>query len=172
MSYVTKSISLTEITKRIKSVGAGWKAHATREGTLRAETQAIGVQCLIQLDQDNPNYDAIGRHIKAVGAETVNGKALILWVEAFSPTYMNFEGKTFIGCKKDKSDTAVVLNIALAEDTNYWEFKVAPAAKDLAFFQDADAKLLARAQKALNAPEYATLLAGRRVNSQVVSLAA
>ncbi len=170
MSYTTKAITVALLATGIASLTTGWKAHATREGTLKQQTQDMGVQALIQLDQEHPNYDYLGRVIKSVGANTKNGKALIKWAEAHAPVYMNYDGKTFIGCKKDRSEDARSLNIAVAETVMYWEYKEPVKVHDLAYFDDRDEKAMKAARKDLNDEDYTAYCAHRRERSATLAV--
>lgn len=119
MSYITRPISSGELGKKIKSI-------ATRSKTLDIDTQACLIQSLIQFEQHG-NIDFASKIIKAMG-KSQRANAAVTYLQSHAPLRAEYVGRTFKGFKKDKSDTAVPLNITQAEQVNFWDFTTeAPA---------------------------------------------
>ena len=113
MSYTTKAIKGKDLAKAIKSI-------ASRGRNLDRDTQICLIQSLIQI-AEHSNFDYASKTIVAMG-RSQKGKAAVAYILAHSPSRAVYKSKTFTGFKKDKSDSAVTINVAGAEQVDFWNY--------------------------------------------------
>jgi hypothetical protein len=178
MSYVTKPVTGTQLTKLINSIGKD-------SATMRDRIQSAIIQCLIQVEKDN--FDHATKLVNALTNTGINKSHITAYILAHSPSRLVTveKGKLAKKFKKDKpifnsatgieTHTPIALNIVGAEETPFYTWAKGNIEKP-AFTQEAATKRMANLLKAIDgmaSQDRAATLAGLQtlLDSQETPLA-